>query len=742
MKRMPSFPLSFMPRVLVGSAIAARGLFAPASADGAKPTPLAVDDPCQATAGNPEWIVPTTIHPANGLTFVNLTVKLGVHTIGPDRVLHRSYNGEPVGPVIRTRPGDELIVHLENKLPIEAIDIGPPRDMTPGPQPDPLNPHSVNFPHGFNTTNLHTHGLHVSPKEPADDVFLEFDPLLKPQGTYKFAIPPDHPSGTFWYHAHKHGSVGYQLASGMAGALIVEGGLDRYAGLKGVKEKIMVFQQVPYRMLPDQPGRIFPQDVYSEGKVEPELLFPPRKIPTLINGQSVPIIRMRPGEVQRFRMIHAGIETSLFVHLDGHDLYEIALDGIPLKEMRKQGFAKGGYVELEPGYRADVLAQASQTPGTYCLYNEVPVSQKAYAVKERAVSRKPLAIIIVEGDADTNGPDISSAKFAQDLGVWATDYLTNTVPKLKDIDSSKITGKRRLTFDAVGPKAFYIDDRTFDEGRTDQTINLNAVEEWTIVALHKSHPFHIHVNPFQVQEPYPDGSLKWVWRDTYFIREGKTATIRSRFLDFDGKTVLHCHNLDHEDLGMMQIIQIVNSAGGAASPATARGLSMLPRPAPAWTLEDTDGRPVHSADYKGRPLLFILHRGLDCLHCAEQIAALARTEPAFRALGVEIVAVSPLWPGRAAVRAAREKLGIRFPLLVDPALDVFGRYGCRGELPLHGTFLIDADGMVRWQSVGDRPVSDMNRLLERARLLTPPRVRPERPASTVSEGPTGPRPDC
>jgi len=83
MKRMPSFPLSFMPRVLVGSAIAARGLFAPASADGAKPTPLAVDDPCQATAGNPEWIVPTTIHPANGLTFVNLTVKLDRTTASP-----------------------------------------------------------------------------------------------------------------------------------------------------------------------------------------------------------------------------------------------------------------------------------------------------------------------------------------------------------------------------------------------------------------------------------------------------------------------------------------------------------------------------------------------------------------------------------------------------------------------------------------------------------------------------------
>lgn len=208
MRRMPSLSYSFLRCILFGTAVAARGFVSPASAGEAKAAPPAANDLCRATAANPEWIDPTTISPANGLTFVNLTVELGVHAIGPDRVLHRSYNGAPVGPVIRTRPGDELIIHLENKLPVEAIDVGPPRDMTPGVKSDPKNPHSVAFPHGFNTTNLHTHGLHVSPQGPADNIFLAIDPWVNREATYKYNIPVNHPAGTYWYHAHKHGSVG------------------------------------------------------------------------------------------------------------------------------------------------------------------------------------------------------------------------------------------------------------------------------------------------------------------------------------------------------------------------------------------------------------------------------------------------------------------------------------------------------------------------------------------------------
>jgi len=81
---------------------------------------------CVVTADNPEWVDPVTVSPVSNLTFVNLFVQFGVNKLGNDRVRHRSYNGAPVGPVIRTRPGAELVINLENKLPSDPIDIDPP----------------------------------------------------------------------------------------------------------------------------------------------------------------------------------------------------------------------------------------------------------------------------------------------------------------------------------------------------------------------------------------------------------------------------------------------------------------------------------------------------------------------------------------------------------------------------------------------------------------------------------------
>jgi FtsP/CotA-like multicopper oxidase with cupredoxin domain/peroxiredoxin len=651
--------------------------------------------PCQVTDDDPTWAEPTTYFPANNRTVVKLSVCDAVSTIGKDLVRHRSYNGGLVGPVIRTRPGHKLLVHLVNKLPVAAADIDP--------LINPKDDHFVEVPHGFNTTNLHTHGLHVSPNEPGDHVFLQIDPLVKKEYQYTFDIRDDHPAGTFWYHAHNHGSVALQLASGMAGALIVEGGLDDYEGLRGVKERIMVFQQMPYRAMPGRPALIFAPDVYGfkfPNNSPPTIPPPPTK--TLINGQLTPVITMRPGEIQRWRMIHAGLSTSINVHLEEHTLTEVAYDGIPLKRMRPVT-----YSTLVPAYRIDVLVKASLTPGTYCLYNEVP--NPKVALRGMAVPPTPLAKIVVEGmKCDMPMPDPAK------LTAWVSDLINTKHPQLKDIDKKEITGKRSLTFRHEGPWKFFIDGKTFRDNRIDQTILLGAVEEWTLTSELDLHPFHIHVNPFQVPLTYPDGTIDWVWRDTILLNPAQgPVTMRSRFLDYPGKTVLHCHNLDHEDQGMMQAIEIVKKAAGAPpNPAMrVRGLARLPAPAPEWTLTAADGHRVSRDSYKGRHLLLVFHRGLDCLHCSEQLSALAKATPQFRALGVEIAAISPQWPAQDEVRAASTLLGIGFPLLADPTLSVFRLHGCHENQPLHAVFLIDPDGQVRWQSVSEQPEVDSRRLL-------------------------------
>jgi FtsP/CotA-like multicopper oxidase with cupredoxin domain len=144
----------------------------------------------------------------------------------------RSYGGALVGPTLRVRPGDTLRVRMVNQLP-------------------PNKPHDgdINEPHGFNTTNLHTHGLHVSPSGNGDNILVMIEP--KQQFQNEIYIPEDHPPGTFWYHAHVHGSTAIQVSSGMAGVLIVEGGLDDVPEIKSAKEQVFLSQQMPYVKSPD-----------------------------------------------------------------------------------------------------------------------------------------------------------------------------------------------------------------------------------------------------------------------------------------------------------------------------------------------------------------------------------------------------------------------------------------------------------------------------------------------------------
>jgi FtsP/CotA-like multicopper oxidase with cupredoxin domain len=89
-------------------------------------------------------------------------------------------------------------------------------------------------------------------------------------------------------------------------------------------------------------------------------------------------------------------------------------------------------------------------------------------------------------------------------------------------------------------------------------VNLNAVEEWTVTSSdeHNDHVFHIHVNPFQLVKVNGE-PVDPIWLDTVIVPHGGSVTFRTRFLDFTGKYVLHCHMMNHEELGMMQVVEVV-----------------------------------------------------------------------------------------------------------------------------------------------------------------------------------------
>ena len=210
--------------------------------------------------------------------------------------------------------------------------------------------------------------------------------IMEPGESYdiEIAIPSDHVPGTNWYHPHAHGSADVQIASGALGALIIEGDFADVPEIVAAKERLLVLTEAVF-------------DAF--GTVEDfGTLFPETAAHFLaVNGIREPTITMRPGEVQRWRILHAGWQDDLFLDLEGHAFNPIARDGIPLARMglsvpRKpeQPTDYPNAMLMAPGQRHDVLVQAGE-PGTYLL-RAVPYDQ-GYAAPTG-----PIARLVVAGD--------------------------------------------------------------------------------------------------------------------------------------------------------------------------------------------------------------------------------------------------------------------------------------------------------------------------------------------------------
>jgi peroxiredoxin len=164
-----------------------------------------------------------------------------------------------------------------------------------------------------------------------------------------------------------------------------------------------------------------------------------------------------------------------------------------------------------------------------------------------------------------------------------------------------------------------------------------------------------------------------------------------------------------------------------------------PMAAPAWTLPDVEGKPKSLADFAGRPVVVVFYLGYGCLHCAEQLKAINQNIQGFRDAGLEVVAIST--DKQENLKRALENLegGLPFPLAADPDMNVFRTYRCFDDFEkaaLHGTFLIDAAGRVRWQDISHEPFMDVAFLLKESKRLLA--FEPDNsPATTVPVGVPG-----
>jgi FtsP/CotA-like multicopper oxidase with cupredoxin domain len=514
-------------------------------------------------------------------------------SLGGCPVTLRTYNGALVGPTLRVKPGEILNIVLKNALPRET-----PDEIAAQIKQEADSAFIETRPHSFNTTNLHTHGLHVSPVGNSDNVLLAIPPQT--QFPYEIKVPANHPAGTYWYHPHAHGSTALQVGSGMAGALIIE---DDEATLPPAlreatrREKILVLQTILYdaqgrveditAFFPDPPK---PPDACTKGL--PSCTWQTSKRRITINGQIVPIITMRPGEVQRWRMIGAAFRESICVRLrqQGNDkagipLHEIALDGIYLGKI--DTWSPGQMIDLEPGYRSDVLVQAPRTTGRYELIDAessagcpTPTAAGSAASGTRAGLRgipEPenlLAYVDIGGEplpmALPTNAEMAALAYRPGVHLQAqADGVQETLFKLGSAVHTQ-TDSRNY---------FQVNAHAFNPSRI-RPLRLGATDMWNLATVGDPpgilppskaippvpHVFHIHINPFQTTRQDPGGQPEVVWKDSLLVLPGAPLQIYTQYLDYIGQFVMHCHILDHEDLGMMEIVEVVGEQPATSLP--------------------------------------------------------------------------------------------------------------------------------------------------------------------------------
>jgi peroxiredoxin len=145
-----------------------------------------------------------------------------------------------------------------------------------------------------------------------------------------------------------------------------------------------------------------------------------------------------------------------------------------------------------------------------------------------------------------------------------------------------------------------------------------------------------------------------------------------------------------------------------------------PSPAPDWRLTDAQGRPVTLKDYRGKAVVVIFYLGRGCPHCIEQLETFEPMAAQFAKAGISLVGISTDSAEGLRQTLAKSKAPFHFPLVSDAALQVFKAYRAYDDfeqLPLHGTFLIDGDGLIRWQDVSFEPFREPKFLLTEAKHL-------------------------
>ena len=433
---------------------------------------------------------PSEIRSGGGKLNAELTISQQTNKAGDLQFSSTVYNGDYAAPVLRVKSGDVINLRLRNLIPQQP-------------------------------SNIHYHGLNVSPKPPGDSIFVQ----VEPENCYDYTIniPSDQSPGLYWYHSHMMGLAETQVFNGLSGGIVIDGTSEKLPFLAGIQDRVMILKDV-------------------QASADGTVTTPDYSKPTVrtINGVVKPTISIRPGETQLWRVGNMGANLLYQLAIDDHEMVEIARDGnIHTKPIRQRATI------LPPGARTEFLVTGG--------------AAGSYTFRTLAVNTGPdgdptpeetLGTLVVSGSDDT------------------PIQVPETLVAVADLRTLGITANRKIVFSEDNDAGiFYINGQVYSPSRDDVVVPLGSVEKWNLVNNSlEVHTFHIHQTDFQVVGKNGKATDFVGYQDTVDVGPGESVQIIIPFTNPSqvGRFVFHCHILEHEDGGMMQNIVVFDPANPGA----------------------------------------------------------------------------------------------------------------------------------------------------------------------------------
>jgi len=451
----------------------------------------------------------------------NHVVSLTLHAVNKNGRDAFSFDGGMIAPMIRASPGDILKITFINDLPAKSTEtcaINPCMDMT----------------------NLHFHGLAVSPNSPQDDVI---GMMASPGQTlhYSVEIPRDHPPGLFWYHTHPHGESHRQVLDGMSGAIVIEG-MERYIPeVARLRERVMIVRGLSIEHDPNAGALRRAVEIPAKGcggeaeKIE-EIFT--------VNGAVRPRIEIAARERQFWRIVNASADRYLDLEMGGQAFEIVALDGMPLAyHDPKHPTRAVDHLLIAPAGRLEAIVTGPPT-GAHSALRTLCVDTG------RDGDPNPEMVL---ADLVQAGSVRLVAKSAQGQG----RAIDGRPPLYRPIDVEPLKKAEpdfSVTF-TEDKNGFYINGRKYALDANPMTsARVGTYQHWRIVnRTAELHPFHIHQVHFLAYAENGVPLTHPAWLDTVNVPIDGSVDVILDFTDpvIKGMSVFHCHLLNHEDKGMM-----------------------------------------------------------------------------------------------------------------------------------------------------------------------------------------------